>query len=254
MPLTIEEYQIGQLFSVAEASKMETGGGEGVEVVTNQAFDDPEIIGAEYPTGQYTFKIYHLKEKLPRILNMILPAGSTEVHEHAWNAYPYCRTIISNPTYLKERFMIKIETIHAPDRGTQSNAHNLPPDVLKKRDVRFINIAEDTTTDISKFTSKKTNRGPLVGNWMESCEPVMCAYKLVTVEFKWFGLQGTIEGFTMRQEAKLFSKFHNQMWTWVDNWHGLNLQQIREIEAQTQKELDEQRVRGPIRGSKPDDS
>ena len=32
LPLTVDEYQIGQLYSVAEASKHETGGGEGVEV------------------------------------------------------------------------------------------------------------------------------------------------------------------------------------------------------------------------------
>ena len=30
--MTVEEYQVGQLWSVAEASKAETGGGEGVEV------------------------------------------------------------------------------------------------------------------------------------------------------------------------------------------------------------------------------
>jgi hypothetical protein len=32
LPMTVEEYQVAQLYSVAEASKNETGGGEGVEV------------------------------------------------------------------------------------------------------------------------------------------------------------------------------------------------------------------------------
>lgn len=32
MPLALDEYRKGQLFAVAEASKNETGGGEGVEV------------------------------------------------------------------------------------------------------------------------------------------------------------------------------------------------------------------------------
>jgi len=31
LPMTVEEYQVAQLYSVAEASKNETGGGEGVE-------------------------------------------------------------------------------------------------------------------------------------------------------------------------------------------------------------------------------
>lgn len=47
--------------------------------------------------------------------------------------------------------------------------------------------------DPSKFHSVKTGRGPLGPNWKEECNPVMCCYKLVEVEFKWWGLQGTVE-------------------------------------------------------------
>lgn len=47
--------------------------------------------------------------------------------------------------------------------------------------------------DPAKFKSEKTGRGPLVGKWQQSCNPVMTCYKLVTVEFKWFGLQTKVE-------------------------------------------------------------
>ncbi len=49
------QYQVGQLYSVAEASKNETGGGEGVEVVKNEPFEDEKM-----GKGQFTHKIYHL--------------------------------------------------------------------------------------------------------------------------------------------------------------------------------------------------
>ena len=49
------QYQVGQLYSVAQASKNETGGGEGVEVLTNEPFENEEL-----GKGQYTHKIYHL--------------------------------------------------------------------------------------------------------------------------------------------------------------------------------------------------
>ena len=39
---------------MAEASKNETGGGEGVEVITNEPFEEGDR------KGQYTHKIYHL--------------------------------------------------------------------------------------------------------------------------------------------------------------------------------------------------
>jgi len=69
------QYQVAQLYSVAEASKENTGGGEGIEVLVNDPFDVedrdspkerlPEsplaADGKIYSTGQYTHKIYHLQ-------------------------------------------------------------------------------------------------------------------------------------------------------------------------------------------------
>lgn len=46
---------MGQLFSVAEASKNETGGGEGIQVLKNEPY---EVKGEK---GQYTHKLYHIK-------------------------------------------------------------------------------------------------------------------------------------------------------------------------------------------------
>ena len=47
--------------------------------------------------------------------------------------------------------------------------------------------------DYSKTQATKPNppRGPLTGNWQQT-EPVMTVYKLITAEFKWFGLQGQV--------------------------------------------------------------
>ena len=158
--------------------------------------------------------------------------------------------------------MVKIETLHAPDRGTQTNAHKLGPEQLKKRDVIHINIAEDVPTrdykpdeDPKKFVSERTGRGPLVSkDWRQECEPVMCCYKLVTVEFKWYGMQNRVESFIMKQEAKLFTNFHRQLFCWLDRWHGLTMQDIRALEAETKRQLDEQRKQGPLQGSRPDDN
>lgn len=66
---------MAQLYSVAEASKENTGGGEGIEVKVNEPFDlgddstpknrrpddDLKADGKIYKTGQFTHKIYHLQ-------------------------------------------------------------------------------------------------------------------------------------------------------------------------------------------------
>lgn len=48
------QYQVGQLYAVAEASKNETGGGEGVEVIVNEPYEK------DGEKGQYTHKMYYL--------------------------------------------------------------------------------------------------------------------------------------------------------------------------------------------------
>lgn len=259
LPMSVEEYQVGQLFSVAEASRNETGGGEGVEILKNEPFSNFPLFNGKFDEGQYTHKIYHLQSKVPQFLRKIAPKGSLAIHEKAWNAYPYCRTELTNPDYMGDNFFVRIETLHLNDRGHTANAHQLRPDVIAKREVVSINIANDKEflnpadikpeTSPSLFLSEKTGRGKLdVGTWRENVEPVMCAYKLVTVHFKWFGLQNIVESFAHKQYPRLFSKFHREVFCWIDQWYGLTMADIRELELLAQRELDEARQSGTVRG------
>ena len=52
---------------MAEASKAETGGGEGIEVLKNEPFTESEgiqpkapLLNGSYKSGQFTHKIFHL--------------------------------------------------------------------------------------------------------------------------------------------------------------------------------------------------
>lgn len=276
LPISVDEYQVAQLYSVAEASKENTGGGEGIEVLINEPFDldnkdiDERLVpeqplyanGQTYKTGQYTHKIYHLQSKVPGFIRLLAPKGSLEIHEKAWNAYPYCRTIVTNPLYMKDGFFIYIETMHYPDRGEVDNIHGLKEGDKTKRGVTIIDIGNDKVErkdykeeyDPRKFKSQKTGRGPLnTLDWKKTCEPVMCCYKLITAKFKWFGLQGRVESFINRQEHRLFTTFHRQVFCLIDKWHGLTMEDIRAIEDATKKELDEQIKQGETRGMKAED-
>ncbi|KAM9801274.1 phosphatidylinositol transfer protein alpha isoform-like [Neosynchiropus ocellatus] len=243
LPISVDEYQVGQLYAVIEASKNETGGGDGVEVITNEPYEE------NGEKGQYTHKIYHLSSKVPTILRKLAPKGSLEVHEKAWNAYPYCRTNVQNP-YMKDGFQVKIETWHKPDLGSEPNVHGLSGEQLKKREIVDIDIAKPVDAkdykeeyDPTKFKSTKRNREPLKEGWKDglasSNEPHMCAYKLVTIEFKWLGLQKRIEELIERTERRIFTNFHRQLYCTLDNWIDLNMEDIRRLEAITKTELDE---------------
>jgi len=149
---------------------------------------------------------------------------------------------------LGEKFTFTIETRHFADRGEQENVHNLTPEQLKKREVDFIDIAADKVEqkdykkeeDPTLVRSEKANRGPLdaKGEW-KGKDPMMCCYKLVTVEFKMFGLQGKVESFLQNFERNLFLKFHRQVYCWLDDWFGMSIDDVREYEAKTKTDLDD---------------
>ncbi|XP_030273575.1 phosphatidylinositol transfer protein beta isoform-like isoform X1 [Sparus aurata] len=242
LPCTVEEYQVGQLFSVAEASKNETGGGDGIEVLVNEPYEE------DGEKGQYTHKIYHIANKVPGFLRRLAPANALEFHEKAWNAYPYCRTIVTNE-YMKDNFIIKIETWHKPDLGTIENVHKLDSDTWKDVTVVPIDIADRSQVsnadykefeDPARFQSTKTCRGPLGPNWKKellNSQNRMCAYKLVTVNFKWWGLQKRVENLIHEQEKRIFTNFHRQLFCTIDKWVDLTMDDIRRMEEETQKEL-----------------
>lgn len=257
LPLSVEEYHVGQLYGVAEMSKRETGGGEGVEVVTNEPFSDQPLFHGAYSSGQYTYKIYYLKKKVPLFIRMLAPEEALQIHEKSWNAYPYSRTVYSNP-FMKSNFHLVIESLHVNDAGTTENIHRLPAEQWRSTSVVAIDIVKDPVNpsdyqpdeDPTKVTSHKTGRGPFQGTrWWEKVQPVMTCYKLVTADFRWFGLQARVERYIHDFERRLFLKFHRQVVCWLDQWYGLTLDDIRKLEDDTQEALQKQIESGEVQGT-----
>ncbi|KAF4791077.1 Phosphatidylinositol transfer protein alpha isoform [Turdus rufiventris] len=268
LPVSVEEYQVGQLYSVAEASKNETGGGEGVEVLVNEPYE------RDGERGQYTHKIYHLQSfyfifhyvkkiyinmsDLASLENIVMGLG------RALAILELCKSLVFafQNEYMKDDFLIKIETWHKSDLGTQENVHKLEPEVWKSVEAIYIDIADRSQVlpkdykaeeDPARFKSVKTGRGPLGPNWKkdlgkQSDCPYMCAYKLVTVKFKWWGLQNKVENFIQKQEKRLFTNFHRQLFCWLDKWVDLTMEDIRRMEEETKRQLDEMREKDPVKG------
>jgi hypothetical protein len=183
LPMTVEEYQLAQLYATAEVSKQNTGGGEGVTILANEPFEKSmsDAFLGKYNIGQYTKKIYHLGSRVPSWVRLVFSESTLQMHEEAWNAYPYCKTVLTNP-FMKDNMLIDISTLHVADRGESDNVHQLTGDDLKKRHIIYINIADKVNradykpeSDPEKFQSSKTGRGPLLANepWLKTCQPYM---------------------------------------------------------------------------------
>ena len=216
--------------------------------------------GQKYTTGQYTFKIYHLTHKFPAFVRMVAAMGSLNVYEESWNAYPYCRTIITSE-YMNKNFYIIIESFSFADSGNVENIHGLAGRDLRQRNVVKIDIANDKVSqadykpdsDPCKVAAPRAGRPqPLprdrTGEWMNHVTPVMCCYKLVKVWFRWWGVQTKMETWILTQEQRLFTTYHRQLVCWQDRYTGLTMADVREVEARTRELLARQRHEGALRG------
>ncbi|KAJ8380254.1 hypothetical protein SKAU_G00010320 [Synaphobranchus kaupii] len=231
------------LSPVQKKSREETcGEGSGVEILENRPYTD-----GPGGSGQYTHKVYHIGMHIPSWFRSILPKAALRVEEESWNAYPYTRTRYTCP--FVEKFSIDIETYYKPDTGNQVDVFNMSAVERRQRSLDPIDIVKDpippheykAEEDPRLYKSLKTQRGPLTDDWIEEFdsdptkEPIMCAYKLCKVEFRYWGMQSKIERFIHDVGLrKVMVRAHRQAWCWQDEWYGLTMEDIRQLELETQ--------------------
>uniref|UniRef100_A0A673KJE3 Membrane-associated phosphatidylinositol transfer protein 2-like n=1 Tax=Sinocyclocheilus rhinocerous TaxID=307959 RepID=A0A673KJE3_9TELE len=246
MPMSVEEYRIAQLYMIQKKSREESEGeGSGVEILENRPYTD-----GPGGSGQYTHKVYHIGQHIPSWFRSILPKAALRVEEESWNAYPYTRTRYTCP--FVEKFSIDIETYYKPDTGCQNDVFNMSSAEKRQRDIDPIDIVNDfiapheylAEEDPKLYKSYKTQRGPLCDDWIAEINnnpgkmPVMCAYKLCKVEFRYWGMQSKIERFIHDVGLrKVMVRAHRQAWCWQDEWYGLTMENIRQLELETQLAL-----------------
>lgn len=207
---------------------------EGVDILESRPFEDDKL-----GRGHYTSKVYRLQSKVPAWLTTFAPADALILQEEAWNAFPRCKTVLKCPYFTK--FSLTIETIHKADNVKSENVHGLSEEQLATQQVENIDIASATIdywsyaigssdVDFSKFKSVRTGRGPLSEGWQSKCNPVMTAYKLVTVDAPYWGFGYRLEQAMLSAERALFIESHRNCFSWIDDWFGMTIQQVRELE------------------------
>uniref|UniRef100_A0A8C6Q2F8 Phosphatidylinositol transfer protein membrane associated 2 n=1 Tax=Nothobranchius furzeri TaxID=105023 RepID=A0A8C6Q2F8_NOTFU len=221
MPMSVEEYRIAQLYMIQKKSREEScGEGSGVEILENKPYTD-----GPGGTGQYTHKVYHIGMHIPSWFRSILPKAALRVEEESWNAYPYTRT----------RYWLLYENYFGGDLKQWRKTFSF---------VEKFCLTYKAEEDPRLYKSVKTQRGPLRDDWIEEYKnnpgktPIMCAYKLCKVEFRYWGMQSKIERFIHDVGLrKVMVRAHRQAWCWQDEWCGLTIEDIRLLELETQLAL-----------------
>ncbi|KAF3846437.1 hypothetical protein F7725_003515 [Dissostichus mawsoni] len=245
MPLTVEEVAVRGSVSMNpdEHLSPDITIDQGVEVVQNEPYDDPE-----HGSGQFTEKRIYLNNKLPSWARAVVPK-IFYVTEKAWNYYPYTITgaAVERCSFLP-KFSIHIESKYEDNKGSNDNIFSSEPKE-EETEVCTVDIAYDEiperhykdSEDLRYFKSKKTNRGILQEGWIDSQEPIMCSYKLVTVKFEVWGLQTRVEQYVHKVIRDVLLLGHRQAFAWVDEWIAcdfsteMTMEEVREYERATQE-------------------
>ncbi|XP_039597177.1 cytoplasmic phosphatidylinositol transfer protein 1b [Polypterus senegalus] len=233
MPLTVDEYRIGQLYMISKHSMEESSGGEGIEVIHNEPHQDPV-----HGTGQYTEKRIYISSKLPAWVRSFVPK-IFYITEKAWNYYPF--TVTEYTCSFLPKFHIQIETKFESNRGDNANVFQDKP--TPSSDVVSLDIAFDEVPerqykeceDLRTFHSVKTGRGPLQKDWQETTEPIMCSYKRVKAAFEVYGFQGRVENFVHKNIKDILLTGHRQAVAWIDEWFDMSLEDVRTFEKDLQQ-------------------
>ncbi len=232
-PLTMEEFDFGNRYTIARSNLEEAGNRQahGVDYVASKQFQGMDIFKSdnkENSSGLYTKKVYHLDKQPPveDYWKTNAPKDSLEIHEQTWYSWPYIKTVASNPTYMKNRFYIHIDTIHLADRGDTENVHKLSGKQLEDREVVYIDIARakldkfdyKVAEDPSLVTIDKCDPpiGPLTGNWLGKLDAISTAYKLVKIKFDWDGEDLDTEYFFMACQERIFTLFNRRLYCWMN--------------------------------------
>ena len=275
LPISCEEYRIGQLYCIGKASFDETKkakGKEGVEILENYAYEKSHFQDSNnnnYSVGdekskyekRYTYKIFNMVNKMPeKLQSWFKGSNKGKMHEVCWNEFPYSKTIITNPDYMKENFECVVETIHRDmDLGEFENIHKLSDRDWENTRVvhldlqnKYQNQYDVLDNPFIKKSEKYPDVLPLAENWKEKIKnnsnysssgsrggiKFMCIYKLCSVKFKWWGLQSIMERLMVNEQEKMIRAFHRYVLCEIDNWGDMSNEDIINYEIEVQKQCD----------------
>ena len=255
MPTNVPQYQIGNLYMCNQRTRETQGGGEGIEIVKNEPYEEGE------EKGQYTHKIMHFKSKVPAFIRWAIPDKYLHLHEKSHNSYPHFHTLYEMPGMGKD-FYLLVESQHVPfdkEKGAPDNLLNLTKDELKQRVVQYLDILDSSPKpekkewdmhgfscpeaqvnqklETGKGTKKYKANENEVPSWVENYDgELMICIKVVKFLFHWRGLQSAVENKAMSVLHDVFLDAHRSLMSYSKTWYPMNLDDIRRIEHELQEE------------------
>ncbi|CAJ0936844.1 unnamed protein product, partial [Mesorhabditis belari] len=142
-------------------------GGEGVEILKQEEFESNGL-----RPGEHLEEHLHLQDLSHQ--SKMLSESAFILHEESWNAYPYFKTVVTNPGYMRERFQDSTRIVpHPGQRRRRENPLNakkkwlrsLPLDIIDEKSLKKVDL--EAKINPRMVRSEKMEISPLKDSWTE---------------------------------------------------------------------------------------
>ena len=249
MPFSAEKYAIGFRYTTNKMRLLETGAGKGVEIICCESRQD-----AELGDILYEHSILHLSEQMPRMLRLLSPKSSEEVHIKSNIKFPQVTSTYTNH-YMKEAFHITTQEISETGKKVNENALLLDNNKISSRNVITIDILNPPISNNDK--SLTPNLETLIPNarqkvldsdWLQTEPNTMINYQFSDIKFKWFGLQEKVEKILEKELIRINAIYHRRMYYWMDEWYNMTMTDLEASQDTIKQALDEKRHQSEFTG------
>ncbi|KAI6660507.1 Cytoplasmic phosphatidylinositol transfer protein 1-like isoform X1 [Oopsacas minuta] len=231
MPLSVDEFQRGQRYTIAKAEREAVEEGVGIMLVVSEHCQHDL-----YGDGVHQVKRFYLTSYLPSWVQSFIPSHSFYVLEESWNYYPYhCYSIFT--CKILPNLRVEIFSCYLNDKGTTDNVFKLDPVVLKQSKVVVFDVINDRLKDnkggrynTEVFKCEKAKRGPLNKDWIDTQNEVMCSYKLIKSSVPIIGIQNKAECGIVEGLREVLYQTHKDSIMWLDEWFDITYGELRELE------------------------
>jgi hypothetical protein len=260
-PVPYDRYDDATTYVIAKRAREESDGkGEGIEVVTNEPYEQGE------ERGMYSHKIYHYRSRCPRWLRWAVPVSCTEFNEKCWFAYPHGKFEYFIPGF-GTRFNLQLETFSSPysrDVPFPDNPAHLTPHELSIRTVQYMDVIashprpDRPDWDLAGFECPEAGISKLPAptrpfdpkrppEWTETYPGrMMVCVKVIRAHLQIWGLQTRLERYVASEVMPgVFLGSARAVVGWSREWAGMTREAIDRFSDEIDAEVNQTIANAP---------
>ncbi|KAI5190516.1 hypothetical protein NECID01_1022 [Nematocida sp. AWRm77] len=234
MPYTLEEYNVGHLWTTCKVSLREANKGMRVSVIKNEP-----VQYEDFGEARNTVKVIDFSKKVSSFIRAIAPSGAMSMNEVSYNAFPRCRTMYTSRVLSEKKFLAKIDTMFFGEYMPAVDPFKGMP-ATERCEVLHLFQGEQLAegADLSALKTE-TGAQKYPDGWETQAKHVMTIFKRVQIDFHM-----PIIGKRYIEDAdkfirKVFIQGHQEVVHYHNEWCNLTMDDVRKEEKKVEKELAE---------------